>query len=723
MLAAILLVVAASAATTVVFVRGQFNQLAHALGSNKSLRVSNGTLAPTGFGQPETLLLIGNDQRAHTTTTPVLPHANEMLLVRIDPGRPWISMMSIPRELQVPIHTPANGIVTTRLNAALFYGGINLVVSTIKQVTGLSVNHVVVIDFNNFKRAVNEMGCVYGTIDRRYFHVNVPGGPQYFQVNLQPGYQKLCGEQALQFVTYRHGDTSLERDARDQDFLLEVKQQYGPTLIDHIKKFEDIFGQTVQTDPGLHTTNGVENLVGTLISVASRPVRQVKFKADIGAQTNCACVTATPQEIHQSVDEFLNGRGLPPAKKSTAALARHVHGGRKAPAGIVPVPAATAAQATSVAHHLPFPLEFPNIEVNNGYGLPTAFRSYSIAAPGGHRYPIYVAVFSTGLLGQYYDVQGTTWLTAPVFDSPGQTIKVAGRTYYLYYSGQHIKAAAWFAHGAGYWVQNTLTLGLTNTQMLAISEHTAPLIGAGAGSVRSDARQQTAAPSSVAVVSTATSPLQTVGKIGGLLAVLAAFVGCALLWRRHAQLRDLAFAAGSANERLATLERQLARVAGATPLSGSRSAITAGARARTRPRPARGAAQLPVAAVAAIAVVGMAIAGVALATSGSGRAAQPRRHHAHPVPAPVEVLNAGTQAGAAGRLARKLRGEHLDVLGAANLNSVAPLGYEVLYTPHARTQAHAVARLLAFQRPIVAPVDPAAQAAAGPRAKVIVVIP
>ncbi len=56
-----------------------------------------------------------------------------------------------------------------------------LVVSTIKQVTGLSVNHVVVIDFNNFVRAVNEIGCVYGTIDRRYFHVNVPGGPSIFR--------------------------------------------------------------------------------------------------------------------------------------------------------------------------------------------------------------------------------------------------------------------------------------------------------------------------------------------------------------------------------------------------------------------------------------------------------------------------------------------------------------------------------------------------------------
>jgi len=150
-------------------------------------------LAKAGFGDPETILLVGNDQRAHTTTTPVLPHSNEMLLVRFDPREPYISMMSILRELMVTIQCP-DGAVTTRLNYALTCGGFTTLVSTIKQVTGLSINHVVMIDFNNFVTAVNEIGCVYSTIDRRYYNLNV-GTPEtdYTSVNLQPGYQKLCG--------------------------------------------------------------------------------------------------------------------------------------------------------------------------------------------------------------------------------------------------------------------------------------------------------------------------------------------------------------------------------------------------------------------------------------------------------------------------------------------------------------------------------------------------
>ncbi len=716
------LVALAAAATTVAFARAQVAQLAHALGSSKSVVLERGTLAPAPFGGAQTLLLIGNDQRLHTTTTPVVPHANEMLLVRIDPGKPWISMMSIPRELQVTFNPPCDGLTVTRLNAALICG-IPRVVSMIKQVTGLSINHVVEIDFGHFVRAVNEIGCVYGMIDRRYYHKNVPGGPQYFQVNLQPGYQKLCGSQALQFVSYRHDDTSLERDARDQDFLLEVKQQYGPTLINHVAKFEKIFGQNVQTDQSLHTAQGVANLVGTLIQVASKPVRQVKFQANLGVQTNCACVTATPQQIKASVDSFLYGKGLPPAKKSTVALAKRA---KKAPnLGIVPVSAATLAAERTMASRLPFPLEAPPLKIDNGQGLPTALRRYTIPAPGGNRYPIYVAVYSTGLLGQYYDVQGTTWLTAPIFDSPTQSFTSAGRTYYVYYSGSHIRTLAWFANGAGYWVSNTLTLGLSNAQMLAVAEHTAPVIGAAAGSVRKDVRHQTRAPATVAVAAATTSPLQTVGEVGAFAAILAMLGGMALIWRRHSQLHALSLATVSASDRLLAVEHQLARMTGGRVLASA--AAPAGGGAATMPGGRsvyRQGNRVPTVAIAAVIAVLLAGGGVLVAVA-TGAA---RVHHHHKAPvvtvtAPVVTLNAGTQQGAAARLAQSLRRKHLDVLGAANLGPPAPSGYEVLYTVGARGQAQALAKMLTADAPLVAPADPAAQAAAGPRAKVIVVIP
>ena len=54
------------------------------------------------------------------------------------------------------------------------------------------------------------------TVDRRYRHVNEPGGEQNFEIDLSPGTQRMCGQQALEIVVNRHEKTSLTRDARDK---------------------------------------------------------------------------------------------------------------------------------------------------------------------------------------------------------------------------------------------------------------------------------------------------------------------------------------------------------------------------------------------------------------------------------------------------------------------------------------------------------------------------
>jgi LCP family protein required for cell wall assembly len=361
-----LAVLLSAAVTSAVFWSGQVGTLKRALNLNPTLQVGGG-LTPATFGGPENLLLVGNDQRAHTTTTPVLPHSNEMLIVRFDPSKPYISMMSIPRELMVTIQC-RNGPAITRLNYALTCGGIPTLVQTIKHLTGLAINHVVEIDFNQFKNAVNEMGCVYSTIDRRYYHVNVPGGEQYQEINLQPGYQRLCGSEALQFVSYRHGDTSLVRDARDQSFLLDVKREYGPTLVDNADKFERIFGRSVESDSALHSTTGILDLLGTLVNSSSLRVRQVQFQVNLfpTGGNPCSCDTATPQQIGASVNAFLyGGSGLPPKTKVAAvASAVHAHAAQQLP--LVPVSSDELSTAVNAAAAIPFPLEIPRVKDKNG---------------------------------------------------------------------------------------------------------------------------------------------------------------------------------------------------------------------------------------------------------------------------------------------------------------------------------------------------------------------
>jgi LCP family protein required for cell wall assembly len=720
-----LVAVLAAAGAAAVFTLEQVHTLRDALNQNAPLNISARTLANAGYGDPQTLLLVGNDQRKHTTTTPVLPHSNEMLLVRLDPSKPWISMMSIPRELEVPIHTPG-GLVTTRLNAALTYGGIPLLVNTIKQVTGLSVNHVVEIDFNNFVKAVNDIGCVYSTVDRRYYHVNVPGGDQYQEINLQPGYQRLCGDESLEFVSYRHGDTSLVRDARDQAFLLDVKKQYGPTLVDRAHKFEFVFGRTVQTDGGLHSTNGLLNLLGTLVSSVSKPVRQVQFKVSLqptGANA-CSCDTATPAQIKSSVHSFLYGANKQP-KAHIAAVAHSVHR-RKAIARLRLPLVSVSSDQLGRAHHLarrvPFPFEYPRVQDKGGSATPAYLLSYVIHAPGRARYPAYVASFSAGQLGQFYDVQGTPWTTQPQLDNPDQALKIGDRTYYLFYSGQHLRIVAWYEHNDVYWVHNSLSDAVGNGELLAIAEQTRPINGSRKLAAKARISLRAAhVPLRLSTTSTV-SLRQKIGAIASVVAVLLLPLMGFLLFRRRRDIR-------SVRERIAvgmTTSARLAPAGGWTSsgaIHGGAGGIAAngssGAGRRVRPSVVLGAILILLAGAGL--GLGLTLAGSRV-VHGSHHKKVHKKFALTPPKVPVVILNATPVPKAASHLSRALRSKGVKIKGVGNVTGPRPAGLQILYAEGQHTQAQRLFALLAERHPSIAPIDPAAAGAAGGHAKLVLVI-
>jgi LCP family protein required for cell wall assembly len=480
-------VIAVSGGATYAIARNEVSKVVEALGQNKAVKVAPKVLAPTSKGAPETLLLIGNDERPPPKDNPegaVLPHSNEMLLVRIDPSEPTISMLSIPRELQVTFTAPNGEVITNRINSAYTYGyedgggtsgGVKLVVETLKNVLGIPViNHVFVTNFKRFKRAVDEMGCVYMTVDKRYYHVNEPEGEQYFEINLQPGYQRLCGKQALEFVANRHESTSLIRDARDQRFLLEVKAEYGPTLFEDREKFEHILGKAMETD--LHGEEQVLQLLELLVESAGKPVRQVPFHVTLLPTVD----TASTEQISEAVHSFLDGTAAISNRnvsQAVKAASRHHHD-RDSPApdlALTPTSEEELVQARTVAPQLPFALEYPRVRDAYVDSEPDMLRTYGIDDRQGHRHPIYVIVIDRGGLGEYYDVQGSTWTDPPLLADPSQSVQIGARTYSLYYAGEEIRTIAWQEAGAEYWIQNTLTNSIQPREMLLMAEQTLPV--------------------------------------------------------------------------------------------------------------------------------------------------------------------------------------------------------------------------------------------------------
>lgn len=472
---AALLVVGFTATATAVAGLLQFKQLAKDIAGTPAIVRAPVTIPQPG--DPQTLLIIGSDHRAHQPQSAA--NSDTMILVRLNGRSSTINVMSVPRDLQVGIPLPGGGVQSSKLNASYPLGGPSLVVKTLQHAVfpKLKVNHIIDINFRGFKDLVDAMGCVYTDVDRRYFNQNIgTAATNYSNINLQAGYQKLCGEDALSYVRYRHTDTDIVRAARQQDFIRDAKDQYGQArLISNRDKLLKIFGQHTQTDADLHSVDGLINLFNLVAFADGHAIREVHFPAVLQPCTPPApCfVTADPIAEAQAYQQFMAVNGPGPAKAASG-----VHSGSRAhsaapTAGLQSDLSDGKLQAAGLAGH-GVPVQIPNqIVTATHYEGPTTGeypRAYRIRDPGGTPHAAYRLVLAfNATLGQYYGVQGMTWKSAPILASPSEIRYVGGRRLELHFDGRKLRLVAWRTAKAVYWVSNTLSLNLTNQQMLGIA--------------------------------------------------------------------------------------------------------------------------------------------------------------------------------------------------------------------------------------------------------------
>lgn len=142
-----------------------------------------------------------------------------IMLVQLDPRRDIAAILSLPRDLYIPLCTGG----TDKINAAYTYGetsgegGPNCLVDTITELTGIGINHYVEIDFRGFVDVVDRLGGVQLYLDE-------PISDSKAQLSLEAGCVTLDGRDALGFVRTRQ-DSDFGRIARQQRFVTEVVEK------------------------------------------------------------------------------------------------------------------------------------------------------------------------------------------------------------------------------------------------------------------------------------------------------------------------------------------------------------------------------------------------------------------------------------------------------------------------------------------------------------------
>jgi polyisoprenyl-teichoic acid--peptidoglycan teichoic acid transferase len=441
-------------------------------------------------GDPRTFLILGSDARYADRRNGIKPRSDTILLVRADPHSKRIAVMSIPRDLKVKI--PGYG--TDKINAAYEVGGPRKTVETIKRLfqsaTGqdFPINNVINVNFGGFRRAVNYIGGVYVDVDRRYYNDNSTAGPGqgYATINIQPGYQKLKGQDALDYVRYRHGDNDFFRAARQQDFLRQISHQDNVRqLLDFGKRKQlaRIFGRYFEVDKSFLKASNIIGLLemGVYLMNAHAPVNQVRFPAvESTDPTVNTYLYYKRSDLQTAVDEFMNGRASSkPAPTSTPTSADKAfrkltkHGTR--PSSIkgleqARVEGENMAVLAETEGHLGFPFYFPTLRTTGSRYASTQPRLYSIRDEDGKAHKAYRLVLYNGLYGEYYGVQGMSWRYPPILDDPDATKRAGGRKLMLFYDGSHLRLIGWRTRRAAYWVTNTLDQAIPNSRLVAIAE-------------------------------------------------------------------------------------------------------------------------------------------------------------------------------------------------------------------------------------------------------------
>jgi LCP family protein required for cell wall assembly len=201
-------------------------------------------LTPGGslWGSASTILVLGSDARPGDTSS----RSDSILLVRVDPSRQQIAELSIPRDLRTEIP----GYAPTKINAAYAYGGPPLAIRTVENLTGVKVNHVVLVSFQGFEKLIDALGGVTIVNPTKIISNSFDG----YHWRFGKGTLHLDGRHALAYSRVRENtlnpaDNDLTRGQRQQRVLSALASRLGsPGTLLHLPTVGNALGEPLTTD-------------------------------------------------------------------------------------------------------------------------------------------------------------------------------------------------------------------------------------------------------------------------------------------------------------------------------------------------------------------------------------------------------------------------------------------------------------------------------------------
>ena len=227
---------------------------------------------------PVTILVMGSDQRTGKGNKSYGyfegARSDTAMLVHLYPDRESALVLSIPRDTLVDLPSCKDSDGNTlaaahgRFNEAFDRGGPGCTVKTVEALTGVTIDHFVVLDFNGFKKTIDALGGVEVCLTR-------PLQDRKSGIDLPAGVTRVLGEDALAFMRVRHniGDGSdIGRINRQQLFLSSLIQEVtGSGLLTNPIKLWRVLDESTKslsTDTALADNDAILALATSLVGLS-----------------------------------------------------------------------------------------------------------------------------------------------------------------------------------------------------------------------------------------------------------------------------------------------------------------------------------------------------------------------------------------------------------------------------------------------------------------------
>jgi LCP family protein required for cell wall assembly len=294
--------------------------------------------APTGKddidGKDQNILLVGNDDRSNMTDAEVRllkvgrdggsQNTDTMMIVHVPADGSKATLISLPRDAYVKI--PGHGM--SKLNAAYVFGyhaahgtpdqkrtaGADLLIQTIQNLTGLTVNHYVQVSLMGFYDISNAIGGVQvnlcHAVDDTVAYNRSIGSDGGSGFKMSAGKHTVKGVQALEFVRQRHnlplGD--IDRVRRQQYFLTAAFRKVASVgILLKLRALGDAVKRNVYMDPGLDLiglAHQMENLQADNIVGKTIPFEGFNHDSPVGDVE-----VINPAHVQQFVQRLIEGKG------------------------------------------------------------------------------------------------------------------------------------------------------------------------------------------------------------------------------------------------------------------------------------------------------------------------------------------------------------------------------------------------------------------------------